>query len=155
MFFLIFLSFHRFTLHQGQVISQFLPNTKNHEEMFCAHCEGSVLPFMSPHTHRPHPKAKKATVAQKPQSILVQKEATLHHRLQQPADGILSRPRDHCTEVSQAQLWLKTKSTVFFSHKTSLQKAWDCDSLLFPDRQVRYPGESGISWDWLPGKVPD
>ncbi|GAB5567343.1 A disintegrin and metalloproteinase with thrombospondin motifs 12 isoform X1 [Prionailurus iriomotensis] len=76
-----------FTLHQGQVISQFLPNTKNHEEMFCAHCEGSVLPFMSPDTHRPHPKAKKVTVAQRPQSILVQKEATLHHRLQQPADG--------------------------------------------------------------------
>lgn len=69
-FFSSFVSSHRSPLHQGQLISQFLPDAENHEEMFRAHREGSVLPLVFPDARGPHPKAKEATATQDPQSTL-------------------------------------------------------------------------------------
>ncbi|ELW66147.1 A disintegrin and metalloproteinase with thrombospondin motifs 12 [Tupaia chinensis] len=60
----------RFALHQGQAVSQFLPDTQSPEEMFCAHREGRVLLLVYTDRRCPHSKAKKATVAQTPQSSL-------------------------------------------------------------------------------------
>lgn len=69
-FFSSFVSSHRSPLHQGQLISQFLPDAENHEEMLRAHREGSVLPLVFPDARGPHPKAREATATQDPQSAL-------------------------------------------------------------------------------------
>ena len=74
-----FISSHRSPLHQGQLISQFLPDAENHEEVFRAHREGSVLPLVFPDARGPHPKAKEATATQDPQSALSAEGSHPHH----------------------------------------------------------------------------
>lgn len=122
----------RFTLHQGQAVSQFLPDTESHEEMFCAHREGSVLLLVSPDTHHPQPKAKKATVAPKTQSTLSPKGSHL------PPDcssllTVTCFSSGSCfievlLHIFQVQLWVIVKQNPLCSssHKMSLTGGLGC-----------------------------
>lgn len=76
--------YHRFDLHEGQTFNKLLPDTKIHEEVFCALSESSVLPFMSTGTEHPHPKATKTAAIPKSQHPLGP-ERSHHQRPPQPA----------------------------------------------------------------------
>lgn len=130
----MFFSLRRCAVHQGQLISGFLPDTESHEEVFCAHCASSVLPLLRPSTRGPCPKAKEATVAPEPQSAL-SPGGSRHHRPLQPADRALCQPQEPLQEVFlcplQVQLCATTKQNLLCPTRHTMPLAGG----LLPDQQ--------------------